>query len=151
MLVSTRLGAARQIADEAALALRPEHPEYFSAIPPPDPKALRSDVGGDLSQLFLLLALVCLFIGAVGIANTTLVSVMERTAEIELGRALGARGLHITVQFLAESTLLGLLGGLVGTSLGMVGVVVVCAVQKWTPVLATRAEFVAASSPCRNW
>ncbi|MFJ3445231.1 ABC transporter permease [Streptomyces sp. NPDC086081] len=135
MLVSTRLGAAGQIADEAAVALRPDHPEYFKVIPPPDPRSLRTAVSADLGQLFLLLAGVCLVIGAVGIANTTLVAVMERTGEIGLRRALGARGIHITLQFLTESAALGLVGGLVGTSIGTVVVVVVAAVKRWTPVI----------------
>ncbi|MFI9065639.1 ABC transporter permease [Streptomyces sp. NPDC053429] len=135
MLISTRLGAAGQVAGEVGLALRPDHPEYFKALAPPDPKTLRSGVGGDLSSLFLLLAAVCLVIGAVGIANTTLVAVMERTGEIGLRRALGARGRHITLQFLAESTALGLIGGLIGTSIGTAAVVGVSAARQWTPVL----------------
>jgi putative ABC transport system permease protein len=135
MLVSTRLGAAGQIADEATVALRPDHPEYFKVTPPPDPRSLRTAVGDDLGQLFLLLAGVCLVIGAVGIANTTLVAVLERTGEIGLRRALGARGVHITLQFLTESAALGLVGGLVGTSVGTVVVVVVAALKEWTPVI----------------
>ncbi|WP_030608290.1 ABC transporter permease [Streptomyces fulvoviolaceus] len=135
MLVSTRLGAATQIAHEAATALRPDHPAYFKVVPPPDPRALRTGVGDDLSRLFLLLAAICLVIGAVGIANTTLVAVLERTGEIGLRRALGARGRHITVQFLAESAALGTLGGLVGTSLGVLTVVTVAAIRDWTPVI----------------
>ncbi len=135
MLIATDLGAARQVATEAPTALRPDHPEYFKAIPPPDPKALRSTVGSDLNQLFLLLAGICLVIGAVGIANTTLVAVLERTGEIGLRRALGARARHITAQFLAESGALGALGGLVGTSLGTVTVVAVALARDWTPVV----------------
>ncbi len=135
MLISTELGAASQVAGEAATALRPDHPEYFKVVPPPNPKVLRGKVGNDLSQLFLLLATICLVIGAVGIANTTLVAVLERTGEIGLRRALGARGRHITVQFLAESGALGTLGGLVGTSLGVLTVVTVAAVRDWTPVI----------------
>lgn len=135
MLISTELGAASQVAHEAAVALRPEHPEYFNAVPPPDPKTLRTAVSGDLSQLFLVLAAVCLVIGAVGIANTTLVAVMERTGEIGLRRALGARGRHITLQFLTESAALGLIGGLVGTSVGTATVVSVSAFRQWTPVV----------------
>lgn len=135
MLITTSLGAAPQIAEEAATALRPDHPEYFKAVPPPDPKTLRGQVGDDLNQLFLLLAAICLVIGAVGIANTTLVAVLERTGEIGLRRALGARGRHITVQFLAESGALGALGGLVGTSLGVLTVVIVAVFRNWTPVI----------------
>ncbi|WP_338697475.1 ABC transporter permease [Streptomyces sp. Q6] len=135
MLVSTRLGAARQVAHEAPTALRPDHPEYLKATPPPDPRTLRSNITSDLNQLFLLLAGICLVIGAVGIANTTLVAVLERTGEIGLRRALGARGRHITAQFLAESGALGTLGGLVGTSLGTLTVLGVALARGWTPVV----------------
>ncbi|MET8840472.1 ABC transporter permease [Streptomyces rubiginosohelvolus] len=135
MLISTRLGAAGLVAEESATALDPAHPQYFKAIPPPDPRTLRAKVTSDLDQLFLLLAAICLFIGAVGIANTTLVAVLERTGEIGLRRALGARGRHITVQFLTESAALGTLGGLVGTSLGTLTVVGVAIAREWTPVI----------------
>ncbi|WP_165986720.1 ABC transporter permease [Streptomyces sp. YIM 98790] len=135
MLVATELGAARQVAELLPLALDAAHPDRFEAVPPPDPRTLRSSVGSDLEQLFLLLAGVCLVIGTVGIANTTLVAVLERTAEIGLRRALGARGRHVTLQFLAESGALGALGGLVGTSLGTIGVVAVSAARDWTPVV----------------
>lgn len=135
MLISTELGAARQVAGLAPLALRPDHPEYLKAVPPPDPRMLRSGVTADLSALFLLLAGICLVIGAVGIANTTLVAVLERTGEIGLRRALGARGRHVSAQFLTESAALGALGGLVGTSLGELTVVAVALARDWTPVI----------------
>ncbi|WP_329614534.1 ABC transporter permease [Streptomyces brevispora] len=135
MLVSTQLGAARQVAHEAPTALLPNHPEYLKSQAPPDPRTLRSNVTSDLNQLFLLLAGICLVIGAVGIANTTLVAVLERTGEIGLRRALGARGRHITAQFLAESGALGSLGGLVGTSLGTLTVLGVALARDWTPVV----------------
>ncbi|MFI5803385.1 ABC transporter permease [Streptomyces sp. NPDC051561] len=135
MLISTRPGAAVQIASEAPLALDPAHPERFTAIPPPDPKSLRTSVSSDLNQLFLLLATLCLVIGAVGIANTTLVAVLERRSEIGLRRALGARGRHVTAQFLSESGALGALGGVVGTSLGVLSVLAVSIAREWTPVI----------------
>ncbi|MFJ8858473.1 ABC transporter permease [Streptomyces sp. NPDC102451] len=137
MLIATDIGAAQQVAYLAPTALRPDHPEYLRAVAPPDPKSLRSKVTSDLNQLFLVLAGICLIIGAVGIANTTLVAVLERTGEIGLRRALGARGRHVTVQFLAESGALGALGGLVGTSLGTLTVVAVAVVRDWTPVVHT--------------
>ncbi|MEU6866110.1 ABC transporter permease [Streptomyces sp. NPDC046876] len=135
LLIDTELGAARQVAELAPLALRPDHPEHLKAVPPPDPRMLRSAVTSDLSALFLLLAGICLVIGAVGIANTTLVAVLERTGEIGLRRALGARGRHISAQFLLESATLGALGGLVGTSLGELTVVAVSLARAWTPVI----------------
>ncbi len=136
MLVVTELGAARQVASELPLALRPDHPDWLTPAPPPDPKTLRAGVTSDLDQLFLLLAAICLVIGAVGIANTTLVAVLERTGEIGLRRALGARGRHITAQFLAESAAQGAVGGLVGTTLGTLTVVGVSALRDWTPVMS---------------
>jgi putative ABC transport system permease protein len=135
MLISTRVGAAVQIADEAPIALRPDQPGHFKAVPPPDPRSLRTSVTSDLDQLFLVLAAICLVIGAVGIANTTLVAVLERTGEIGLRRSLGARGRHILGQFLAESGALGVLGGLVGTSLGVLTVLTVALVRNWTAVI----------------
>src|SRR5690606_897717 len=75
MLVETRVGAARVVADQAPLALRPDAPELLTPIPPPEPQSLRRGVADDLSVLFLLLAAVSLVIGAVGIANTTMVAV----------------------------------------------------------------------------
>ncbi|GGY32691.1 hypothetical protein GCM10010299_43850 [Streptomyces tanashiensis] len=135
MLVSTRLGAAIQVAQASPMALDPAHPQYFKAIPPPDPRSLRGKVTGDLDQLFLLLAAIGVFLAAVAIASTTLVAVLERTSEIGLRRALGARGRHITAQFLTESATSGALGGLVGTCLGTLTVVGVAIARDWTPVI----------------
>jgi putative ABC transport system permease protein len=135
MLIETRLGAAPLIARQAALALRPDHAALLQAVPPPDPNELRNQVAGNLNSLFLLLAAITLVIGAVGIANTTLVAVLERIAEIGLRRSLGARPRHVAGQFLAESTALGTLGGLIGTALGIAVTVLVAVLHHWTAVL----------------
>ncbi|MFG3050986.1 ABC transporter permease [Kitasatospora sp. NPDC048239] len=134
-LVATRVGAAPVVAAQLPLALRPDAPEAFTVVPPPDPHGLQDKVASDLTGLFLALAGICLLVGAVGIANTTLVAVLERTREIGLRRSLGARTGHIAAQFLTESTALGTLGGLIGTALGVVTVVAVAAARDWTAVL----------------
>lgn len=136
MLIETRLGAAALVASQAALALRPDAPGRFKVTAPPDPQSLRAGVTGDLDSLFLLLAGISLVIGAVGIANTSLVAVLERTNEIGLRRCLGARPVHVAVQFLAESTALGLLGGLVGGGVAVAAVVGTAVLRDWTAVLA---------------
>ena len=135
MLIETRLGAAQLIARQAPVALRPDDAALLQAVPPPDPHALRDTVAGNLNSLFLLLAGLTLAIGAVGIANTTLVAVMERVGEIGLRRSVGARPRHIAGQFLAETTVLGTIGGLIGTALGVAAVLGVALFHHWTAVL----------------
>jgi putative ABC transport system permease protein len=135
MVIATRTGAAQAVARQVAAAELPTDPTRLVVTSPPNPQNLQSEVSGDLAGLFLILALISLLIGAVGIANTTLVAVLERTGEIGLRRAVGARPRHIAAQFLAESTALGTLGGLIGTCIG-VGVVVIFAASKdWTAIL----------------
>jgi putative ABC transport system permease protein len=135
MVVATGIGAAQTVARQIAAAELPADPSRLVVTSPPNPQNLQSEVTGDLAGLFLILALISLLIGAVGIANTTLVAVLERTEEIGLRRALGARPRHIAVQFLAESTALGTLGGLIGTCIGVGIVVIFAATKNWTAVL----------------
>jgi putative ABC transport system permease protein len=135
MVVATRIGAAQAVAKQIAAAELPTDPARLVVTSPPNPQNLQSEVSGDLAGLFLVLALISLLIGAVGIANTTLVAVLERTEEIGLRRAVGARPRHIAAQFLAESTALGTLGGLIGTCIGVGTVVIFAAFKDWTAVL----------------
>jgi putative ABC transport system permease protein len=135
MVVATRIGAAQAVARQIAAAELPSDPSRLVVTSPPNPQKLQSEVTGDLAGLFLILALISLLIGAVGIANTTLVAVLERTQEIGLRRAVGARPRHIAAQFLAESTALGTLGGLIGTCIGVGVVVIFAAAKDWTAIL----------------
>lgn len=135
IVIETELGAAQMIATQAATALSPNAPESLSVGAPSDPTSSRDAVENDLNGLFILLGLISLAVGAIGIANVTLVTVMERTGEIGLRRALGARRRHIASQFLCESAAMGMVGGILGASAGIVTVVAVSATRDWTPVL----------------
>ncbi|MDX6704465.1 MAG: putative transport system permease protein [Solirubrobacteraceae bacterium] len=133
--IETAVGATDLIAKQAPLALSPTHGEELKVAAPPNPKELRGGIQNDLNALFVLLGAVSLLVGAIGIANVTLVSVLERVGEIGLRRALGAARRHIAAQFLVESSAMGALGGVVGASIGTLVVVGISAMRTWTPVL----------------
>jgi putative ABC transport system permease protein len=85
--------------------------------------------------LLLGLAGVSLLVGGIGVANTMVISVLERRSEIGLRRSLGATGGQIRLQFLAEALLLSLLGGLGGVVLGIAITGAYATYQAWTPVV----------------
>ncbi len=133
--IRTAVGAAQQVGIQAPTAVSPNRPESIKANVPPAPGKLGGNVIGDVNALFLAFGAVALVVGGLGIANVTLLSVMERTGEIGLRRALGARRRHIAGQFLLESMITGLVGGLIGATLGVAAVVGVSATRDWTPIL----------------
>jgi ABC-type antimicrobial peptide transport system permease subunit len=136
--IDTSQGAASLVARQAPKVLDPTDPSRLRASAAASPKRVRDEVASDTNSLFLILGAVSLLVGAVGIANVTLVSVMERIGEIGLRRALGAGRRHIAAQFLTESTVLGLIGGTIGASLGVLLTVAISAAKEWTPVLDQR-------------
>ena len=143
VVVETKIGAAYLIADQARYALRPDDPRLLKVQVPQEPKRVRDEVQTDLNLMFLMLGGLSLIVGALGIANITLVGVMERTGEIGLRRAIGATRRHIAMQFLFESAAMGVIGGVIGASLGVLIVIGVAAYQVWSPVLDPAAPALA--------
>jgi putative ABC transport system permease protein len=96
----------------------PQQPDGVSASRPSDTLEARAAAKGQFTALLAGLGAVALLVGAIGIANIMVISVLERRGEIGLRRALGATKRHISTQFLTESALLALLGGIAGLLLG---------------------------------
>lgn len=137
-------GAGPLVAEQAPIALDPDNPDSFSVAAPPRPSDLRQDVQADINAIFLALGAVALLVGGLGIANVTLLSVMERRGEIGLRRALGATRRDIAGQFVVESVVIGLLGGLIGAAIGVFVVVGVSIAKEWTAILDIRMALGAA-------
>jgi putative ABC transport system permease protein len=96
----------------------PENPSQVDVSQPSAALVAQADAQGAFDDLFLGLGAVALLVGAVGVANIMVISVLERRSEIGLRRALGATKGHIRVQFLSEAVLLALIGGTIGVGAG---------------------------------
>ncbi|PPB48602.1 ABC transporter [Arthrobacter pityocampae] len=129
------IGAGPQVADQAALALAPDSPDTIEVAAPQGRSDLADNVQADINLIFVVLSVVVLLAGGVGIANVTMLSVMERTGEIGLRRAIGATRRQIAAQFVTESIVIGLLGGLLGATVGVFAVIAISVAQQWTPVV----------------
>ena len=129
------IGAGPQLREQAALALAPDEPDTLEVSAPGGRSDLGQDVQADVNGVFVILSVIVLLAGGVGITNVTMLSVMERVGEIGLRRAIGATRRQIAGQFIAESVVIGLLGGLIGASVGVFAVIGISVVRDWTPVV----------------
>lgn len=135
-LVRTRPGAADVVSSNLALTAHPTEPTAVRVNTPPSPAQLRRSVGGDVQALALGAALVVLFAGVFAISNLMLLSVTSRIPEIGMRRAMGATPTDIIGMVVAECTVIGALAGVVGSLVGMTGLLAICIWQGWTPVLS---------------
>ena len=117
----------------------PQAPDEVNVSQPSDALTARAAAAGAFDSLFLGLGVVALIVGAVGVANIMIISVLERRSEIGLRRALGATKAQIRTQFLAESILLALIGGVVGVLAGAVATAVYAGTKSWAVVIPVEA------------
>jgi putative ABC transport system permease protein len=122
-----------------AATANPEAPNQVNVSQPSQALVARADAQSALNGLFLGLGAVALLVGAVGVANIMIISVLERRSEIGLRRALGATKGHIRIQFLTEAILLALLGGVAGIAAGAVSTAVYASTKGWAVVVPALA------------
>ena len=113
----------------------PESPGDVSVSQTSAALVARAKAKSALNGLFLGLGAVSLLVGAVGVANIMVISVLERRSEIGLRRALGATKGHVRLQFLAEAILLALLGGAIGVGLGALSTAAYASAKHWAIVI----------------
>ena len=122
-----------------AATANPEHPNQVNVSQPSDVLVARAAAQSALNGLFLGLGAVSLLVGAIGVANTMVISVLERRSEIGLRRALGATKGHIRLQFLTEAMLLATVGGAVGLATGAAATAIYAHTKHWNTVIPTLA------------
>jgi putative ABC transport system permease protein len=118
-----------------AAQANPENPSQVNVSQPSAALVAQADAQSAFNSLFLGLGAVALLVGAVGVANIMVISVLERRNEIGLRRALGATRGHIRIQFLSEAILLALLGGTVGVSAGVLTTAIYATTRGWAIVV----------------
>jgi putative ABC transport system permease protein len=145
--VRARTDQVAAVQSVLAATANPENPNEVDVSQPSAALVAQADAQGAFDDLFLGLGAVALLVGAVGVANIMVISVLERRSEIGLRRALGATKGHIRMQFVSEAILLALLGGAVGVGMGVLSTAVYASTKGWTvvvPVLAWGGGFGAA-------
>jgi putative ABC transport system permease protein len=127
--------AVEAVRDLLARTANPAQPNEVDVSRPSDALAAQAAVDKTFTGLLLGLGAVALLVGGIGVANTMVISVLERRAEIGLRRSLGATREHIRIQFLTESLLLSVLGGGAGILLGSATTAVYATLQNWPTVV----------------
>ncbi|HXF93380.1 MAG TPA: ABC transporter permease [Nitrospiraceae bacterium] len=123
--------------------LQPDQPDDFTVRTQVDIGRVQEGTSQTLTVMLFAIASVSLLVGGIGIMNILLVSVTERTREIGVRMAVGAKRRHILAQFLIEAVTLSLAGGAVGILLGVVGARLTTVVAGWPTIISAESVAVA--------
>ncbi len=122
-----------------ASTANPENPSEVDVTQPSSALVAEAETKGVFNGLILGLGAIALLVGAIGVANIMVISVLERRAEIGLRRALGATKAQIRTQFLSEAILLALIGGAIGIGAGALATAIYAHTKHWTTVIPALA------------
>ncbi len=122
--VRTSPASVGAVGSVLAATADPATPQDAAIANPSDALTARVDASAAFQSLFLSLGAIALLVGGIGIANVMVIGVLERRGEIGLRRAMGARRVHIGLQFLGEAALLSAAGGVGGAVLGALAVTI---------------------------
>jgi len=123
--------------------IQPNQEDDFSVRDLTEMMSSREASANVMSVLLGSIASISLIVGGIGIMNIMLVSVTERTREIGIRIAVGAKTRDILLQFLIESLILSLMGGILGIGIGMVGTIILSSFTQWPILFSTTAIFLA--------
>jgi putative ABC transport system permease protein len=137
--VRAQTSQVTRVDDLLAAQANPANPSQVDVSQPSAVLTAQVAIKGAFSTLFLGLGAVALLVGAVGVANIMVISVLERRSEIGLRRALGATRGHIRVQFLSEAVLLSLAGGGAGVAAGALATASYAHAKGWMVVIPAEA------------
>ncbi len=137
--VRTQISQVNQVQALLAATADPETPSAVAVSQPSAALIAQADAQSALNGLFLGLGAVALLVGAVGVANIMVISVLERRSEIGLRRAVGATKGDIRIQFLSESILLALTGGVIGVLAGITATGIYAHAKGWAVVVPAQA------------
>lgn len=135
LVVRTAPGFPAAIADAIPVALDPANPGQFTVETVADLRALRFGVSNDLGAFVGALAAILLVLATISASATMYLSVIARTSEIALRRAIGASRFAVGRLFLAEGFIVGFLGGAIGSFSGTIAAILGASAQGWIPVL----------------
>jgi putative ABC transport system permease protein len=137
LYVRTTPDRVEQVRSVLPRTANPEHPEQVNVNRPSDALKARAAAKTTFRSLFIGLGAIALLVGAIGVANVMIISVLERRREIGVRRAIGAKRVHVAGQFLMEASLLAVIGGALGVAMGIAVAAAYARSQAWPLTVPT--------------